>query len=207
MTDHVEVVGTGSAAAAPDVVAVDARVQVDAGDVATALGGLAGRLGAALGAAADHGVAEADRRTTTMGVSPRWDQQGRAITGYQAFQSFRLRVRDRDRVGDVLAALAGAAGDALGVDGVSLEVSDPAHLLERARAAAFADARAKATQYAHLAGRDLGPVLQVVEVPEAGGPGPRAKLAAMARDASVPVEGGESTVVVSVVVRFALGPA
>ncbi|PKW27115.1 SIMPL domain-containing protein [Phycicoccus duodecadis] len=207
MVDHVEVIGSGSASATPDVVAVDARVQVEARDVAGALSGLATRLTAALAAAADHGVAEADRRTTSMGVVPRWDAEGRTVTGYQAWQVVRLRVRDRDRTSDVLAAVAGAAGDALGVDGISLEVADLAPLLERARAAAFADARARATQYAGLAGRDLGPVLAVVEAPDGGSPGPRATLAATTRGAAMPVEAGESAVVASVLVRFALGPA
>ena len=83
-----------------------------------------------------------------MGVSTRWDREGRGVVGYTAYQSLRLLVRDRDRVGDLIKALAGAAGDAFGLDGVTLEVADPAPLLERARTAAFADARAKAEQYA-----------------------------------------------------------
>lgn len=206
MTDHVEVRGTGSAVAAPDVVVLDARVQVDAADVATALDDLGARLEAAFAAAADHGVADPDRRTTSMGVAPRWDREGREVTGYHASQSFRLTVRDRNTVGDVVAALAGAAGDAFGIDGIALEVADPAPLRERARAAAFADARATAEQYATLAGRDLGPVRSVVEAPAAGGPAPWAPRLAAVRE-SVPVEGGESTVAVDVLVRFGLGPA
>ncbi len=209
MSDHVEVIGTGTATASPDVVVLDVRVAVDARDVASALAALATRLDAAVGASADHGVGEHDRRTTGMGVSPRWDREGQSITGYTAHQALRLRVRDRARVSDVISALAGAAGDALAVDSVSLEVADPSPLLVRARAAAFADANTRARQYADLAGRSLGPVLALSEVPpgSGGGPSPKLRFAAMDAGGGVPVEGGESAVTATVVARFALGPA
>ena len=64
MPDHVEVLGTGSASAVPDVVVLDARVQCEAPDVAGALGAATGRVTTALQAVADHGVTPVDRRTT-----------------------------------------------------------------------------------------------------------------------------------------------
>lgn len=204
MSDHVDVTGTGSAGAPPDVVVLDVRVHVDGPDVASALSGLADRLAAAVAAADEHGVRDADRRTTGMGVSPRWDREGQGVVGYTAHQSLRLRVLDRDRAGDVISALADAAGDALAVDGVSLEVADPAPLLVSARDAAFADAQERARQWARLAGRPLGPVLRVREAP-VGGPVPMPKARFAAADAGVPLEGGESVVGVEVQVRFALG--
>lgn len=206
MSDHVEVLGTGSASAVPDVVVLDARVQCEAADVAGALGAATGRVTTALQAVADHGVAPADRRTTGMGVGTRWDREGRGVVGYTAHQSLRIVVRDRERVGELIKALARAAGDAFGLDGVSLEVADPAPLLERARTAAFEDARAKAEQYATLAGRTLGPVLRVTERPDPGMPVPRfAAKAAMDSGGGMPVEAGESAVSASVTVRFGLG--
>ncbi|HEU5242247.1 MAG TPA: SIMPL domain-containing protein [Ornithinibacter sp.] len=206
MTDHVEVTGTGAASAVPDVVVLDARVQCEAPDVAGALSAATDRVTTALRAAADHGVAERDRRTTGMGVSTRWDREGRAVVGYTAHQSVRLLVRDRERVGDLIRALAGAAGDAFGLDNVTLEVADPAPLLERARTAAFEDARAKAEQFAALAGRALGPVLRVTEERDHAIPLPRfAAQAAMDAGGGMPVEAGESTVTASVTVRFGLG--
>ncbi len=209
MADHVHVTGTGWAGATPDLVVLDVRVQVDEDDVASALAGLTARLETSLAAAAAHGVAEADRRTTGTGVAPRWDREGQQVVGYRAHQSLRLRVRDRERVGEVVTALAEAAGDALAVDSVGLELSDPAPLLVRARDAAFADARARAEQYATLAGRTLGDVRSVREVDgsPAAGPSPKLRMAAADSAGGLPVEGGESTVSVSVRIRFGLGPA
>jgi uncharacterized protein YggE len=206
MTDHVEVTGSGAASAVPDVVVLDARVQCEAADVAGALSAAGERVVAALQAAADHGVTERDRRTTGMGVATRWDRDGRVVVGYTSHQSLRLLVRDRERVGDLIRALAGAAGDAFGLDGVTLEVADPAPLLERAREAAFEDARARAEQFAGLAGRPLGPVLRVTEDHDRPVPSPRfAAKAVMEATGGMPVEAGESTVTASVTVRFGLG--
>jgi uncharacterized protein len=206
MSDHVEVLGSGTASAVPDVVVLDVRVQCEAADVSGALAAATSRVGIAMEAVADHGVDPADRRTTGLGVSTRWDRDGSGVVGYTAYQSLRLLVRDRERVGDLVNALAGAAGDAFGLDGVTLEVADPAPLLERARAAAFADARAKAEQYAALAGRPLGPVLRVTEQPDRAIPMPRfAAKAAMDVGGAMPVEAGESAVSATVTVRFGLG--
>ena len=205
MADHVEVTGSGVATAVPDVVVLDARVQCEAPDVAGALSAATERVLAALQAAGDHGVADRDRRTTGMGVSTRWDHEGRGVVGYTAHQSLRLVVRDRERVGDLIRALAGAAGDAFGLDGVTLEVADPAPLLERARALAFDDARARAEQFASLAGRPLGAVHRVTEDHDRPHPMPRfAARAAMDAAGGMPVEAGESTVTASVTVRFGL---
>lgn len=206
MTDHVEVTGSGAASAVPDVVVLDARVRCEAPDVAGALSAASERVVAALAAAADHGVADRDRRTTGMGVSTRWDHEGRSVVGYTAHESLRLLVRDRERVGDLVRALAGAAGDAFGLDGVALEVADPAPVLVRARTAAFEDARTKAQQFAALAGRPLGAVLRVTEDLDRGLPSPGfATRAAMEVGGGMPVEAGESTLTASVTVRFGLG--
>ncbi|WP_392544960.1 SIMPL domain-containing protein [Oryzobacter telluris] len=204
MSDHVEVTGSGAASAVPDVVVLDTRVQAEAPDVATALAQAASRVAAALQAAADHGIADRDRRTRGMGVNPRWDREGQRVVGYTAHHAVRLVVRDRDRVGDVIGAMAGAAGDAFGLDAVTLEVADPAPLLVRAREAAFEDARSRAEQYASLADRPLGPVLRVTEGGGFEPPTPRFAKAAMDVGGGMPVEAGESTVTATVTVRFGL---
>ena len=123
MSDHVEVLGTGSASAVPDVVVLDARVQCEAADVAGALGAATGRVTTALQAVADHGVAPADRRTTGMGVGTRWDREGRGVVGYTAHQSLRIVVRDRERVGELIKALARAVADTRPGTKLTLEVS------------------------------------------------------------------------------------
>lgn len=204
MTDHVEVTGRGASHVVPDLVIVRARVQSDAKDVASALTESSNRTAAALQAASDHGIEARDRRTDDVGIHPRHDQNGRKVIGYTAYQAFRLTVRDRDRVGDLLQALAGAAGDALAVDGIEMAADQTAEAVSAARDAAFEDARTRATQFARLAGAELGKVLHIREggVNDAS---PRPMYARQAAFAdSMPIEGGTQAISTTVTVRWEL---
>src|SRR5699024_4984879 len=109
-----------------------------------------------------------------------------------------------DVAGDVVAVLSEAAGDALGIDGLSLSVSDPADLQRRAREAAFADACNRAEQYAALAERELGPVRHVRDLTDHAGPSPRQARAVTFEAGSMPIEAGEHTVQASVQVTWEL---
>ena len=95
-------------------------------------------------------------------------------------------------------AFAGVAGNALTIDHIGSS-ADPQPLLAR-RARPPSRARAKAEQYAALAGRELGKVRELCDVVQ-GGPQPRmAMMASRAADTSV--ELGENTVTTTVVVRW-----
>lgn len=204
MTDHVEVTGRGAHHVVPDLVIVRARVQCDARDVASALAESSNRAAAALQAANDHGIEAPDRRTEDVGIHPRHDQNGLKVIGYTAYQAFRLTVRDRERVGDVIQALAGAAGDALAVDGIEMGADQTDAAVAAARDAAFEDARVRATQFATLAGAELGKVIHIHE----GGPDDNRPRPMMARSAdfaaSMPIEGGTQAISSTVTVRWAL---
>ena len=205
MSEHVEVTGQGAHHVVPDLVILRARVQCEARDVATALTESSNRTTAALQAAADHGIEAPDRRTEDVGISPRHDQNGRKVVGYTAYQAFRLTIRETARVGDVLQALAGAAGDALAVDGIEMTAEQTPEAVEAARQAAFEDAHARATQYARLAGVTLGAVLAITEgAPDAGSPRPMFARSADAFAGGMPIEGGTRAITSTVTVRWAL---
>ncbi|MDF2146281.1 SIMPL domain-containing protein [Knoellia sp. p5-6-4] len=199
----VEVTGSGVASAVPDVVRLDVGVRCDAPDVGAALSDAGARAAAVAQAARDHGVETHDVQTTGAGVRPRHDRDGVEVVGYSAHQSLRLAVRDPERLGALVDAFAGVAGNALTIDRISLEVSDPEPLRRRARRAAFKDAQAKAEEYAALAGRTLGKVTALTDVVQ-GGPQPRYELMAARAGSSgaLPVELGENTVTATVVVRW-----
>ncbi|MBK6886053.1 MAG: SIMPL domain-containing protein [Tetrasphaera sp.] len=205
MDSFVEMTGTGTASDAPDVVALDLGVRCPGQSVAAALNDAATKLAALVDAAKTGGLADRDVQTTGASVYPQYDRDGTNVVGYVASQSLRLRVRDRARVGDLISAFSERAGNSLTIDNISLQLSDPSALLTQAREAAFADAEAKARQFALLAGRELDRVIFVADTP--GGPsmalaGARMEMKDMAMR-SMPVEAGESSVSVSVIVRWA----
>lgn len=200
MDAHVEVTGAGSASAVPDVVRLEVAVRCDAGDVSAALADANARAAAVGQAARDHGVEAADLQTTGSGVNPRYDRDGTAVVGYTAYHSLRALVRDPGRVADLVQSFAGVAGNALTIERISLDIADPAPLLVAAREAAFADAQAKAEQYAGLAGRTLGKVERLADVDDSG---PQPRFALMARESGgMPVELGENSVTARVAVRW-----
>ena len=206
MDAFVEMTGTGTASAAPDVVALDLGVRCPGDTVATALGEADDKMAAIVAAARDAGVAGRDLQTTGASVYPQYDNQGVKVVGYIAGQSLRLRVRDRDQVGPLITAFSTAAGNSLTIDNIAVQLSEPGTLLSTARDNAFADAKAKAHQYAVLAGRELGKVVFLIDSPSGGPVVPMASMRmdqAMAVAGGMPVEAGENSVTASVVVRWA----
>ena len=201
----VTVTGTGRAAVVPDVVRLDLRIGHDAPDVAAALAGAAAGITAVGTVVREQGVADADIRTRDAGVNQRWDNTGVAV-GFTAQQSLSVTVRDVAAVGRILESAAAAVGNALLVDQVRLDVADRSAGLLQARDAAFADAKAKAEQYAALSGAVLGVVLGVAEAGAAPMAAGGFKLAAMARDMAggMPVEAGDLEITTSVTVSWEL---
>jgi uncharacterized protein YggE len=201
----VTVTGTGKASVSPDVVRLDLRVGHDANDVAAALSGAAKGIATVGRVVREKGVADADIRTLDAGVSQRWDNTGTAV-GFTAQQRIGVTVRRLEAVGEILEAAAAEVGNALLVDQVRLDVADRSEGLSQARDAAFADARAKAKQYAALSGSELGAVLGVAESGVMPLAGRQMKAMAMAMDSSrgMPVEGGDLDLVATVTVTWAL---
>lgn len=203
----VTVSGTGGASAAPDVVQVSLQVGHDSSDVATALDGAAESAAAVISSLREAGVAPGDIRTETISVNQRWDHQGNGPDGFSASQRLSVTVREVDAAGTVLTAAAAAGGNALLVDSLTLEVSDPEPALREARDGAFADARSRAEQYAGLARVRLGEVVDISEGGSVAGPVPisarRAKAEA-AMSMPMPVEGSSQGFTASVTVTWRL---
>ncbi len=206
MEPFVEMTGTGTASAAPDVVTLDVAVRSPGVSVAAALNEADAMMSAIIAAAKGQGLESRDLQTTGANVYPQYDREGVNVSSYLAQQSLRLRVRNREHVGPLITAFSEIAGNTLGIDNISLHLNDPLPLLERARREAFEDAQSKARQFAALAGRELGPVQFVVDSPSGpSNPYPVAAGRAMMKDAAFSgptVEVGENSVSASVLVRW-----
>ena len=200
MDRTVRVTGSGSVQVAPDL----AVLQVTAVHTApAAVDALAGAASAsALAAERAREYVEA-RQVGTSGVHlwPAHDHEGRP-RGFEARHALTITCTDLDHVGPLLDALAGALGDRLRVDGISLRVADSAAVRERAVQAAYDDARARAERLAALAGAGLGPVVSLVE--DDGHGGGMFLAAAAVGKADLSIEPGETSVSASVTATWQL---
>jgi len=94
------------------------------------------------------GVADRDIQTASLTVSPQLTRRDnrRAITGYQAANSVRVRIRDLAASGRILDAVVAAGGDI--ANGMTLSFQNPAAQRDAARRNAIAEARHRAELYA-----------------------------------------------------------
>jgi uncharacterized protein YggE len=161
-------------------------------------------LTAMLAALRAAGVADEDLQTGSASVSSHWEDRQRPTRVYRATQQLTARLRDLATAGDLTGAVINAGGSAARLQQLSLSFSDATELHRLAREAAWRDAEAKATQYAELAGRTLGPVHHIT-VGGSGGMVPLPSPAAGARmDMGVSVEPGQSDIGASVEVERTL---
>lgn len=195
----VTVTGHGQTSAVPDSAVVRVSAVHRATGVADALAGAGSAAQTAAETARQHTAPE---RVASSSVSiwPTSDQQG-SPTGYEATHSLTIRCAGIEATDALLSALVAAVGDRLRIEGVSLEVDDPSSAQTSARAAAYADAVARATQLAELAGAQLGDPQEVAEGGVVGAARMALKGAALA-DAGL--EPGEQAVTASVTVTFQL---
>lgn len=101
------------------------------------------------------GVEEKDISTENFWLSPVYDYTtaGQIPRGFEANQSLRVKVRDLDKVGDVLTAATNAGANQAG--GVSFEIDNPDELNAEARAKAIEKAKAKAEVLAESLGMKI----------------------------------------------------
>lgn len=195
----VTVTGHGMATVVPDSAVVRVATVHRAAGVAEALSGVS--------VSSDH-VAEVVREhnllpgSTGLSVWPWHDHEGKA-GGFEARHSLAIRCVSVEEAGGLLSALADAVGDALVVDGVSLDVSDNSDARATAAEAAWDDARAHAAHLAALTGATLGEVVTVVEGVSGGPAGPE-PAAFQTSDLSARLEPGETSVRGAVTVTWLL---
>jgi uncharacterized protein len=196
----VTVAGVGRATGVPDVLRLQCGAEAEASSAEEALDRCSVGLTRMRDVLTGAGVATDD--LVSSGLSLYHDAHRARFT---ARLGLRATVRDVSAAGRLVTEVVRAGGDAARLDSVAFEHSDPTALDVQARAAAFEEARARATQYAELAGATLGAVQSIEEALSSPGPFPRmGRLAMAAAEASVPIEPGTAEVQVRVEVRWEL---
>jgi uncharacterized protein YggE len=161
----VTVTGEGSAVGEPDIALVGVGVEATAETTQAALDAQNKAAAALLKAVRAKGIADPDIRTESVSLSPVHDHQDGESTlkGYQAAQSFSIKVRKVAATGALLQAVTEATGDAGRIHSVVFDLDDRRPLQAQARKAAHTDAHTKATQYAELSGHHLGRLVSLSE--------------------------------------------
>lgn len=202
----ITVTGVGNVTGRPNVLTLELSVTETGADASAALSDASATMDKVRASLKSNGVADADLATSGLTLQPnyRYDGTRQTLNGYSAVESLTAKLRDLGRAGGAITAASAAGGNAASINGVSFQLEDDTALLSSARAAAFADAKAKASQYAAAAGRALGPVTRIDESVNTTNPTPGERASAASSGTQVPVDPGTSQVSVTVDVVFGL---
>ena len=199
--------GTGEALAAPDMAEMNFGASVFEPDAKAALANANTAAEAIVAAVKDAGVPADDIQTANVSVYPEYTGNGEKapeISGYRASIQVRVKIRDLEKIGDVIGAASGAGANE--INGPSFMLDDDDEAQATAIEDAIADARSRAETMASAAGRTLGEIISVSEtgmnVPVYySDMGYRADFTAAE---SVAIEPGQLDITASVTVVFAL---
>ncbi len=190
--------GHGETRGAPDMAQVTAGVSTMAPTAAQALSANSSHMKGVFAALVKLGVPEKNIQTSNFFVSPQYsngdNNTPRRLTGYQVNNDVTVRLEDVGKLGGALDALVAAGANR--INGVSFSIQNSAPLLEKARADAVADARARAETYAKAAGVTLGPILSISEGGAEAPPRPMFRVAAI--QAETRIAPGEQSVTADV---------
>ena len=154
------VTGRGEVSAVPDIATLRLGIEAQEATVAEAQSQAAEAMDRVMTALTDNGVAKKDIQTQYFSIRQvtRWDRvkEEEIVIGYRVTNIVTAKIRDIDKAGSIIDAVAEAGGDLTRIDSISFSVDEPSPYYEQAREAAMADAKAKAEQLAELAGVTLG---------------------------------------------------
>ncbi len=204
------VTGQGKVTAVPDVAIISVGVDSQAATVAAAQSAATVAMDKVMDALKAQGVVKEDIQTQYFSIQEvtKWDpnKQESVTTGYRVTNTVTAKIREIQKVGSVIDAVAVAGGDLTRISGVSFTIDDPTKQYAEARIKAVADAKAKAEQMASLTGLELGSVTYITESSYMPGPIYRNDLikAEAAGAPSTPISAGEMEITTTVQIAYAI---
>ncbi len=161
--DTITISGEGKITALPDIATVMLGLNTEKKTVAAAQKENTDKMNQLIKKLKDQGIDSKDIKTTNYSIYPQYDWvNGRQILrGYQVNQTVTVKIRNLDKVGDVLSI----AGD-LGlnqVGGLSFDIDEPETIKQEARIKALENARDKAMALAQVMSVKLGKVVSFSE--------------------------------------------
>lgn len=200
---QVSVLGHGEVKARPDTATIQIGIDTEAANAKDALAQNNTQAQALQQKLAELKIDTKDIQTSNFSISPTYGNDGRQVTGYRVSNIVTITIRNLDSAGTLLDQVVQAGAN--NIYGISFSVADTQKLMEQARQAAMADAKARATQLATAGGAAVGDVLIISEnVSAPPVPMPMLDRAAAQGAPSVPVQAGEQSISIDVQATFAL---
>jgi uncharacterized protein len=199
----ITVVGLGIGSATPNQAQLYLGVTATRPNVRDAVTAAANDMTHLLTAVHNQGVQDKDIQTTSISVSQQTNCCPQTVNGYNASTQIAVMVHSINSATPLIEASVDAIGNDLQINGINLSVTDQGAMLKTARANAMNDAKAKAQDYATLAGHHVGGLIGVSEIVSTTG-GFSCDQCGGKGGAGVPIQAGVSSVTVTVAVTFEL---
>ncbi|QQA44008.1 SIMPL domain-containing protein [Pelagovum pacificum] len=199
----IQVTGEGEVTVKPDMAYISIGVREEREDADAAVEAMSAALAMVLDRLEAEGIPPADIRTGTLRLDPMMSNgssmSAPEVTGFVAYSSLEVAVRDLDRIGAVLDTVVQDGANSL--DGLRFDLQDRSDALAEARQAAVADARDKAQLFASAAAVTLGDLVTLTEGGSSAPPMPMMEARMMS---DVPVAQGEMTISAQVSMVYAV---
>lgn len=213
----ITVSGTGEIYAVPDLALLTFSVKTEAGTVAHAMAENTEEMNAVVALMKALGIGERDLKTVSFNIHPRYEwrkepevdarflqpEGRRTLVAYEVRQSLQVKVREIEKIGDIIQGATGAGANQVGSLHFTIDNED--ELRKQARKEAIQEAKEKAKELAVQLNVEL---LRVIDFSEHRG-APRlsrhilAPMVAEAEEVGVPrIEVGENKIEVVVAITF-----
>ena len=161
--DTIAISGEGKVTAIPDIATIDVGLMTEKSDVKNAQLENTTKMNRLIANLKNLGVDSKDIQTSYYNIYPQydWPNGKQILRGYQVSQGVTVKIRNLDKIGDILAAA--GEGGANQVSGLSFDIDDPEVLRQEARVKALENAKEKAEALARVAGIGLGKIVSFSE--------------------------------------------
>ncbi len=203
-TEHtITVDGEGSVSAKPDTAHVTLGVQIQDPQLAAAQSQATDKMNAVLSALKQDGINDKDIKTVNYSVSVMTDQKQPGtseVTGYMVTNLVDVKISQIDKVGSIIDDAVSAGANT--VNGIQFTIENMDALVQQARQMAMQNAHDKAQQLAKLGGVTLGMPVSITENSSTPPPPFSTGARDIAGAGAVPIQSGESVIMVSVSVSY-----
>jgi hypothetical protein len=201
------ITGEGKVTGVPDVAKIQLGYSIEKKTVADAQKDNTAKMNAIIDKLKkDFKIDPKDIQTVNYYISPQYDwfNGKQSLRGYLVSQDLSVKVRDMDKVSQILDAAGSIGLNQIG--NLSFEIDNPEKLKQQAREKALAQAKEKAEVLSNVVGVKLGKIISFSESSTDGQPIPIYSLNKMAEGVgggvTPPVEAGSNEITVFATVQY-----